>query len=189
MPGPESSPLPTPTSPSSTSSPSPTDPQADLERWNKLFYRTSLGVVIIAPMVMLLPPRRVDLGTFGLGIAWFMSAGFCVEHKTGQGLLWHIGSRIPSEGNRRRIAEEQARERGETFRWQGEKPADRGFLKRMWMGNESDEWVEERKRKEQEALDEGKGYGGLIMDQVREVMGTKEKDNDEEDGNDGDKRK
>lgn len=183
-----------PGSASPTSPGNPANPQADLERWNKLFYNTSLGIVIACPVIALLPPRKMDLYTFGLGIAWFMSAGYVVEHKTGKGLLWHIGAMIPSEGNRRRIAQEQEREMmREGLRWQGETPRameqeqqqqqKRGFWKRIWMGGERDDWVEERMRKEKEALEDGRGYAGLIADQVREAFGYK----DTEDEDDKDK--
>lgn len=114
-----------------------------------------------------------------------MSAGYVVEQRTGQGLLWHIGSRIPSEGNRRRL-EEERRRREESSSFDGgagdgdgrnrgglaQQAGERGMLKRFWMGGESDDWVQERARKEKEALEEGgKGYGGLIMDSVREAFG------------------
>jgi hypothetical protein len=37
------------------------------------------------------------------------------------------------------------------------------------MGNEGDDWKQKRDQKEKEALEEGRGYGGLIMDQIWEV--------------------
>jgi hypothetical protein len=44
------------------------------------------------------------------------------------------------------------------------------------MGGEGDDWKAKRDAKEKEALEEGKGYGGLIMDQIWEVWnGGKEK--------------
>jgi hypothetical protein len=46
---------------------------------------------------------------------------------------------------------------------------ERGLLEKVWMGNEGDDWKQKRDQKEKEALEEGKGYGGLIMDQIWEV--------------------
>lgn len=129
-----------------------------------------------------------------------MSAGYVVEQRTGKGLLWHIGSRIPSEGNRRRIEEERtqreerqamafggrdegglAQREGERMEAQRREGKQRGMLGRIWYGDEGDDWVAERARKEKEALEEGRGYGGLIVDQVREVFGNGEKENGDED--------
>jgi len=53
---------------------------------------------------------------------------------------------------------------------------ERGVLEKVWMGGEGDDWKAKRDAKEKEALEEGKGYGGLIMDQIWEVWnGGKEK--------------
>ena len=48
---------------------------------------------------------------------------------------------------------------------------DRGLLEKVWMGGEPDDWKAKRDQKEKEALEEGRGYGGLIMDQIYEVWG------------------
>lgn len=41
--------------------------------------------------------------------------------------------------------------------------------KKLWMGSESEGWKERRVREEREALEEGRGYAGLILDQIWEV--------------------
>lgn len=115
-----------------------------------------------------------------------MSAGFVSEQKTGQGLLWHVGNHIPSVRNRERMEglkreeEEQRRARRQEDGAVQEEVRKRGLLKGIWMGGESDDWVEERKRKEKEALEEGRGYGGLIMDQIKDVWGVKKEEDDDE---------
>jgi hypothetical protein len=48
-------------------------------------------------------------------------------------------------------------------------------VKKIWMGEEKEGWKEKRLREEQEALDDGRGYGGLIMDQIKEVWYGSEK--------------
>lgn len=45
----------------------------------------------------------------------------------------------------------------------------RNLLEKVWMGNEGKDWKEKRDQKEKEALEEGRGYGGLIKDQIWEV--------------------
>ncbi|KAK4032727.1 exocyst complex component SEC3 [Parachaetomium inaequale] len=44
-----------------------------------------------------------------------------------------------------------------------------GLWERLWMGGEKEGWREKRLEEERKALESGKGYGGLIADQVREV--------------------
>mgnify|MGYP001357363367 FL=1 len=46
---------------------------------------------------------------------------------------------------------------------------ERGLLEKGGMGGEGPDWKAKRDLKEKEALDEGRGYGGLIMDQIWEV--------------------
>ncbi len=58
-----------------------------------------------------------------------------------------------------------------------EEEEKKGLLKKIWMGNEGSDWRKERDEREKQALEEGRGYGGLIMDQIREVWyGGKDSD-------------
>ena len=50
-----------------------------------------------------------------------------------------------------------------------EEKEDRGVLQKIWYGQEGPDWKKKRDEKEKEALEEGKGYGGLIADQIWEV--------------------
>lgn len=73
------------------------------------------------------------------------------------------------EAERRKVQE--AREKREA--------ANRGFFSSLWMGDAKEGWKEERRRKEKEALEEGKGYGDLIVEQVKEVFTTSKKEGEE----------
>lgn len=55
----------------------------------------------------------------------------------------------------------------------------KGLLEKVWLGGEGKDWKKKRDEREKEALEEGKGYGGLIMDQIWEVWNWR-KDKDEE---------
>jgi len=57
---------------------------------------------------------------------------------------------------------------GEVQRTEEEK-RKKGFVERVWMGDEGGDWKAKRDQREKEALEEGRGYGGLIMDQIWEV--------------------
>ncbi|KAK4242491.1 hypothetical protein C8A03DRAFT_29250 [Achaetomium macrosporum] len=76
------------------------------------------------------------------------------------------------EAERRRRAEAEGRE------YKGKDT--RGFWERMWMGGEKEGWKEKRLEEERKAIESGKGYGGLIMDQISEVWGGKGKGDGEE---------
>ena len=58
-----------------------------------------------------------------------------------------------------------------------------GLSQKLWMGSEKVGWKEKRLREEREALEEGRGYGGLIMDQIWDVWTWgKGKEEEEEEG-------
>jgi hypothetical protein len=42
-------------------------------------------------------------------------------------------------------------------------------LQKLWYGEEGDDWKPKRDEREKKALEEGKGYGDLIMSQIWEV--------------------
>jgi len=59
----------------------------------------------------------------------------------------------------------------------------KGMLKKAWMGGEKEGWQGRRIRKEREELEGGKGYGDIILGQVREVFpgfGGKREEREEE---------
>lgn len=51
----------------------------------------------------------------------------------------------------------------------GKEKKERGIIEKVWMGGEGDDWKAKRDQREREALEEGRGYGGLIIDQIWEV--------------------
>jgi hypothetical protein len=53
---------------------------------------------------------------------------------------------------------------------------------RLWMGGEKEDWKERRLEEERRALESGRGYGDLIMQQVKEVWKGEGKGADSESG-------
>lgn len=47
--------------------------------------------------------------------------------------------------------------------------------KEIWMGGETEGWKERRLKEEQEKIDNGEGYGTMIVDQIKEVWNQGEK--------------
>ena len=81
----------------------------------------------------------------------------------------------------REVREEALRELG-----RGGKAREGGLLERMWMGDEKEGWKERRLQEEREALEEGRGYGSLIMDQIWEVWNWGKKKDGEDGSKEGD---
>lgn len=170
------------------------------------------------PLLLALPPRKLDLYTAALTGAFVVSANHLTHERTGTGILGNVGRRLrgdgdggPGKGERAREGEkmrEQGREPGRTAGFantttlggaadgrlaiatatgkvetqearggqSGEKAEEgregkgvAGLARALWMGQEGEGWKERRVREEREKLAEGRGYGGLIVDQIWEV--------------------
>lgn len=179
---------------------SPTDPPREptLEQkirmtnsFSSFLHNSSLAMLVIAPILIALPPRKLDMYTFLLAGGFFASANHITKERTGAGLLYQLpGARLPPVAveyqERRRLLDEppsqsqvhmpsiqeQLQRRGIEHR------KDEGLekiAKDMWMGGEKEGWKERRLAEEQKKLDEGEGYGSMIVDQIWEVWNWGEK--------------
>ncbi|KAI9711743.1 MAG: hypothetical protein M1820_001888 [Bogoriella megaspora] len=168
-------------------------PPTPQDQYHAVLSKLSLAGVLICPTLALLPPRKLDLYTFGLTFLFISSANNVTHTYTGTSIwerikerssdsyAWRTGAgRMPTERARevqRRLREERE-ERGENV-----EKKKRGILGRLWMGDETEGWKERRLREEKEAIEDGRGYGGLIMDQIRDVWRGEAKEVEE--GRDG----
>ncbi|OAL44604.1 hypothetical protein IQ07DRAFT_592277 [Pyrenochaeta sp. DS3sAY3a] len=132
----------------------------------------AIGGLIICPIIALLPPRKLDLYTFSLGIGFYLSADHLCTLRTGRGLVQQISMPrfmdLPTDKARetQRLLQEQ-REKG---RKALEKPSEeRGILTKIWMGDETEGWKERRLEEEKKALEEGKTYTDMILEQIWDV--------------------
>ncbi|ORY71196.1 uncharacterized protein BCR38DRAFT_5122 [Pseudomassariella vexata] len=76
--------------------------------------------------------------------------------------------RLELAAAREGMSEEDARKIAEQRRERERK--ERSTLKAIWMGDADEDWKEKRDQREREALKEGgKGYWGLIMEQISDV--------------------
>jgi hypothetical protein len=135
-----------------------------------------IGLIIVCPMLILLPPRKLDgytlslaLGTLG-GVHLIQREG-AAKRAQQEALLNGFPTERAAQVHQM-FKEKQQRE--------GKRPEKRGLLERMWMGQETEGWKERRLQEEREALDDGRGYTGLIKDQIWEVwnQGKKSESND-----------
>ena len=164
----------------------PDSAKASPDAYARMMHNLSLGLLIGCPLLIALPPRKLDLYTFGLCGAFVLSANHIITERSGSSILSQASAHsprvfqeLPSEKatalqeSLRRKKQDEASAKGEQEK--------RGLMKRLWLGEESDDWKEERMRKEREAAAEDKGFGYLIMEHFREVFsgGNKEKEKEE----------
>ncbi|TGO49632.1 hypothetical protein BOTNAR_0424g00030 [Botryotinia narcissicola] len=201
------------TQPSQFTHPDPTNP-----RTTPLLHNASLAALIVCPIVMLIPPRKMDVYTFALMTTTFIGGNHLAYEYTGVLMMTRIQNRVSSisttelpekaKETQRRIREAQEKKRmeqsgkflGQTFKSQDEGTKGKsvlealekrssgqptsgkvqaeekeGVLEKIWLGGEGKDWKEKRDQKEKEALEAGKGYGDLIMEQIWEVWNRGEK--------------
>ena len=173
----------------------------------------SYTLLVACPILLVLPPRKLDFYTFSLGTAWVASANHIVRDRSGKGILQQVDAfrwqGLPTE-KARDVQERLAREKllraqpsGQGMEVAGAEslkpsPSDplaaqsnrdedtgiKGIGKKLWMGGQGEGWKEQRLKEEREALANGKGYQGLIMDQIWEVWNWDKKKKGD-DGNRG----
>ncbi|BCS19932.1 uncharacterized protein APUU_20364A [Aspergillus puulaauensis] len=193
----------TPQTPSQTSTPPNRD--ADFQRFKNY---AAISFLVAAPVLMALPPRKLDHLTVLLTGAFCASANHMTRERTGRSILERLGDRVSSSSTHNPnpsflgsgdLPSDKAREiqakvraarearmqeenvgREEMERLKAQKEQDRSVLDRFWNGNEKGGWKERRLREEQKALDEGRGYGDLIKDHIWEVWTWGEKKGEEE---------
>ncbi|KAI9667368.1 MAG: hypothetical protein M1821_000183 [Bathelium mastoideum] len=188
------------TAPSDPPIPPPHVPSPEEQRYNRIMNNAYLFALVACPAIIALPPRKLDVYTFGLGLLWISSADSVAKNYTGLSLWDRVGRALaedPARAAARRERLEAAREArmrgGEGFRREKgveeeDKGRERSLLRRIWMGGEGDDWKEKRMREEREAMEEGKGYGEVMMDQIRGVWADQRRHVEEAGKDDGDNK-
>ncbi|ROW06012.1 hypothetical protein VMCG_04654 [Cytospora schulzeri] len=185
--------VPPPQAPAQPSSSPATTPaaQAQTPPW---LHTSAIGVAILGPIALLMPPRRAGLQSLLLSGGTFWATNLLVYDYTGESLSQRFDRRwnsvfdggLPEQAKRTQELLRLERERREAQLPEAQRRAlqeererkelaSRGLLTKLWMGNEKGNWTEERKKKEQEALERGEGYGDLIIEQIKEVFTGGEK--------------
>ena len=151
-------------------------------RYNRIVRNLAIGGAIACPIIILLPPRKLDLYTFSLSVGFYLSADHLVTLRTGRGLVQQFAPKtdaMPTDKARemQRVIREE-REKGRIGGEEGEK----GLFGRIWMGGEKEGWKERRLEEERRALEEGKGYWDMIGEQIWEVWNWDNKKSGDGDG-------
>ncbi|OAG09445.1 uncharacterized protein CC84DRAFT_1160598 [Paraphaeosphaeria sporulosa] len=153
------------------------------ERYNRYKRNIAIGGVLICPTIALLPPRKLDLYTFSLAIGFYLSADHLAESYKGRSLLSLMTpsfrnpvSSLPTDKARETSRILKEREEAERARREGleglgkeREKEKKGLLGKIWMGGEEEGWKQRRLEEERKALEEGKSYTDLILEQIWEV--------------------
>jgi hypothetical protein len=177
----------------------------------KFLHNAAVAGLVICPAIILLPPRKFDVYTVALLAGTVVSANHLTYHYSGRSFTtrWSdrfrsfaSGGELPPKAvimQERLRREREARDRKLGVQLTGEKLGGsasttveqveskvqegkgRSILERVWYGQEGEDWKRKRDEREKKALEEGKGYSDLIMDQIWEVWnGAKATEEDKE---------
>lgn len=170
------------------------------QRYKSLGRNVAIAGVVACPIIALLPPRKLDLYTFALGACFYLSADHLSNEYNGRGLVENMTPKwtktitdLPTEKAKetqlRFENEKRLREGREALKEGSQIPRERNLLQKLWMGDEEEGWKERRLEEERKALEEGRGLGSIIMDQIWEVWNWDKKKNEGDEGTkDGSKK-
>jgi hypothetical protein len=186
--------------------PTPTQREAMTASYRAFLHHTSLAMLVVAPTLMALPPRKLDLYALALAGAFVASANHLTQERTGRGLLGHIpssshhhwqptGPQATAEGSAAemcRVRETEPRRRrgredepvSTSSPAAGARSLEAAAAKKergMVAGEEAEGWKERRGREERDKIARGEGYGSMILDQIWEVWNWGEKNKQAED--------
>lgn len=147
---------------------------------------SAIAGVIICPLAMLLPPRKIDARFFVLSSAFSLSTSHLAYVYTGESLfsrfrrradgLLSSASGLPPEAQRtqqllreHRAAQEQAKQQQQQLQQSQRKEGLAKVVDDVWMGGEDKDWRKKRLEEHQKSFAEGKGMTGIIMDQIADV--------------------
>jgi hypothetical protein len=172
-------------------------------RYDRLTRNLAIGGAVLCPLIAIMPPRKLDLYTFSLGVGFYLSADHLAQQYNGRSLVQQIRWKspireLPTEKAREtaRILKEREEAERERVRREaalrgGAEQAKEGrpFWNKVWMGEEQEGWKERRLEEERKALEEGKSYTDIILDQIWEVWSWEKKKGNEENNGEHDGKK
>ncbi|KAI5806969.1 hypothetical protein EDC01DRAFT_637659 [Geopyxis carbonaria] len=123
------------------------DVLAQQQDYMTLRYRVALGMLAVAPALIALPPRKLDVFSFGLAGCWVYSLNEVVRQTRGQNLAYALG------GERRVEAAKKSGAAAGLGGWRG------------------DDVIRQHKEREEE----GKGIGEMIGESVWDVWQQRDK--------------
>lgn len=178
---------------------------ADADATHGFLKGSAIAGAVICPLAMLLPPRKMDIRFFVLATGFSMSTSHLAKVYTGESLYERFARRarglaeatqgLPPEAQRtqqllreHRAAQAAADQRRLEDEEQRKKQGLARVVDEVWMGGEGKDWQRKRMEEHQRSFEEGKGMGGIIMDQIYDVWsGNWRADSKKDDHDDGKK--
>lgn len=156
--------------------PTPTE----IEKYTRTIHNVAVFAVIACPIIALLPPRKFDFYTFTLIGTTGYTANYLIRESSGRSIWQHVTRQpakpmleTPVKAEKASVvAEIQKQARGAS----ASTSAAEGTSQR-------EAWKIQREKEIKEDVEEGKGFGDMIMDQIWEVwnQGKVEEEDEKED--------
>lgn len=155
----------------------------------KVLHNTAIFALVACPVLVLLPPRKFDAYTFGLGGATLFSANYLIREQTGRSPWQHITGRGPQPVLHQPMQSipvssmEQANMNRELIHDGQEMrrlSKDEAPSVTEQVQSQRDVWKVEREKEIKEDIEEGKGFGDMIIDQIWEVWNWGKTDDDDD---------
>jgi hypothetical protein len=151
---------------------------------NPIIHNVALGGTILIPLVMALPPRKFDLRFFALASTWSLASNQLAYEYTGTSIYSRIGNRfsgaldmgLPESAKKTQQLIREQKERDAALKRAAGQDANSksaglsGTMTEVWMGGESADWRKKRAEEDRKSLEEGKGFSGIIIDQISDVF-------------------
>ena len=160
-------------------------------QYAKLLHNTALFALVACPALALLPPRKLDFFTFGLGGTTLFSANYLLREQTGRSIPQHlrlgkaqaVSSSIPDPAISQTGQLEIQREIQKT-RQENKTSNDSRLIGPVTgeIQHQREAWKVQREKEIKDDVEEGKSFADMITEQVWEVWNWgKPKDAEEED--------
>jgi hypothetical protein len=171
--------------------------EAMARSYETFVHRTAMAMVVVAPALLALPPRKLDLYALALAGSFVASADYLTRERTGRGILGHVPGRRRGQNTQTTAGAAGAAAEGTGARpllLQPPSALEAAAAKERWgvVGRSSDDdeaqgWKERRWREDRDKMAQGQGYGSIILDQIWEVWnwGNKNKAADVNEANNG----
>ncbi|KAK3328012.1 hypothetical protein B0T19DRAFT_423445 [Cercophora scortea] len=177
----------------------PQDPTAAEQKWQgtpPLLHNAAIAVSILGPIALLLPGRgrgKFSVQNTVLSCGSFWALNQLTYDFTGKSINQRSSERwasvfsfetLPVKARANQALMEAERERREAelpsevkarleearrVRDEVKKGQEKGVIGRLWLGGEDEDWKAKRLEEEKKALESGKGYGEMIMEQIWDV--------------------
>jgi hypothetical protein len=142
--------------------------------YNRFLHSSTLAACVLAPVLIALPPRKLDLYTFFLSGAFIASVDYQARERAGLGIMGYASRRFVPREQSRLPGQDDANLVRESSRLL-EEPSPRPVQTSTLQRRAQEDWKQQRLKEEQEKLDRGEGYWSMIVDQVWHVWNQEEK--------------